>query len=43
MNDLNLSQEIIELLQENIGTTLFDINRSSIFLQLIPKVNKNKR
>ena len=28
--------------EENTGRTLFDINRSSIFLDQSPKVNENK-
>ena len=30
IKDLNVRPEIIKLLEENIGTTLFDINHSNI-------------
>ena len=32
IKDLNVRLEIIKLLQENIGNTLFDINQSSFFV-----------
>ena len=37
-----LRPETIKILEENIGRTLFDINRSSIFLDLFPKAKKIK-
>ena len=35
---LNLRLDIIKLLEENIGRTLFDINHSNIFLDPFPRV-----
>ena len=32
IKDLNVKPDIIKLLEENIGRTLFNINRSKIFL-----------
>ena len=37
IKDLNVRPDIIKLLEENIGRTLFDINHSSIFLYPPPK------
>ena len=31
IRDLNVSPDTIKLLEENIGTTLFDVNDSKIF------------
>ena len=42
INDLNVRPDTIKLLEENIGRTLFDINHSSIFLDLPPRVMKIK-
>ena len=42
IRDLNVRPEIINFLEENIGRTLFDINRSIIFLDPSPKVKKIK-
>ena len=42
IKDLNLKLDIIKLLEENIGRTLCDINRSSIFLALSQKANEIK-
>ena len=43
-NKLNTDKrlDIIKLLEGNIGRTLFDINCSNIFWDLLPKENKNK-
>ena len=35
IKDLNLRLETIKLLEENISRTLFDINHSNIFLDLL--------
>ena len=43
IKDLNVKPDILELLEENIGRTLFDINCSSIFLDSLPRVMKIKR
>ena len=39
---LNLSPATINLLKESIGTTLFNINSSNVFLNLSPKVDRRK-
>ena len=36
--DLNIRPEIIKLLEENIGTTLSDINHSRIFYDPPPRI-----
>ena len=38
IKDLNVRLDTIKLLEENIGRTLFDTNRSNIFLDLSPGV-----
>ena len=47
IRDLNVRADTIKLLEENIGRTLFDINRSKIFFDPPPRVmeiiNKNKQ
>ena len=40
VKDPNVRPDTIKLLEENIGTTLFDINCHNIFLGLSPKVMK---
>jgi len=40
--DLNVRPDTIKLLEENIGRTLFDINHSSIFLDVSPKAKEAK-
>ena len=42
IKDLNVKPDILELLEENIGRTLFDINCSSIFFKLSPRIVKIK-
>ena len=42
IKDLNVRPHPIKLLEENISRTLFDINRSNIFLDLSPRVMKIK-
>ena len=41
-NDLNVRHDNIELLEENIGKTLFYINCSTIFLDQSPKEKEIK-
>ena len=37
-----MSNQTIKLLEENIGRTLFDVNHSSIFLDMSPKPKEIK-
>lgn len=43
IKELNVRSEIIKLLEENIGSILFDIDLSNNFLVISPQVNKNKK
>ena len=42
IKDLNVRPDTVKLLEENTGRTLFDINRSNIFLDPPPRVMKIK-
>ena len=42
ITDLNVRPDIIKLLEENIGRTLFDINHSKIFFDPSPSVMELK-
>ena len=42
IKDLNVRLDTIKLLEGNIGTTLFDINRNNIFLDPSPRVMEIK-
>ena len=42
IKDLNVRLDIIKLLEENIGRTLFDINHSKIFFDPPPRVMEIK-
>ena len=42
VKDLNVRTETIQLLEENIGRTLFDINHSNILFDPPPKVMEMK-
>ena len=42
IKDLNLRLDTIKLLEENIGRTLFDKNRSNIFFNPSPRVMEIK-
>ena len=42
IKDLNVRPDTIKLLEENVGRTHFDINRSNVFLDPLPTVMKIK-
>ena len=42
VKDLNVRTETIQLLEENIGRTLFDINHSNILFDPLPRVMEIK-
>ena len=41
--DLNIRHDTIKLLEENIGETFLDINRSNIFLDQSPKTKEEQK
>ena len=43
IKDLNVRLETIKLLEENIGSILFDINLGNIFLDLSPQAKEIKQ
>ena len=42
MKDLNVRQESIKILEENIGSNVFNLGRSNIFLETLPKAREAK-
>ena len=42
MKDLNVRPDTVKLLEENIGRTLFDINRSNILFDPSPRITEIK-
>ena len=42
MKDLNVRPETMKLLKENIGSILFDIGLSNIFLNMSPRARETK-
>ena len=42
IKDINVRPDTIELLEENLGTTLFDINYSKILFDPPPRVMEKK-
>ena len=42
IKDLNVSPETIKLLEENIGSTLFNMSLGSIFLDMYPRARETK-
>ena len=43
IKDLNVRQETIKLIEENIGSTVFDINHSKILYDPLPRVMETKK
>ena len=42
IKDLNMRQESIRILEENIGSNLFDIGHSNFFQDMSPKAKETK-
>ena len=42
MEDLNVRQDYIKILEENIGSNLFDLTRSNFLLDTSPKARETK-
>ena len=42
IKDLNVRQESIKILEENIGSNLFDISHSNFFQDMSPKAKETK-
>ena len=42
IKDLNIRPKILKLLEENIGSTLFDIGPRNIFLDMYPQARETK-
>ena len=42
MKDLHVRQEFIKILEENIGSNLYDIGKSNLFHEISPKAKKQK-
>ena len=42
MKDLNVGQESIKILEENIGSNLFDIGHSNFFQDMTPNARETK-
>ena len=42
INDLNMRQESIRILEENIGSNLFNISHSNFFQDMSPKAKETK-
>ena len=43
IKDINIRPDTIKLLEENISQTLFDINRSNILFDSLPKIRPSSK
>ena len=43
IKDINIRPDTIKLLEENISQTLFDINRSNILFDSLPKIRPSQK